>query len=261
MLVSIITPTYNSEKYIEETIKSVLHQSHKHFEHIIVDGLSTDSTLKILSKYKHLKVFQGKDNNMYEAINKGIKIANGEIIAYLNSDDLYYLNTIENVVKAFKSNPESLMLYGDCTFINSQSQEMYTYRLPEFNLKIFSAIKRMIVYQQSCFWRKDVHSLIGLFDESFNYSADYDFFCRLFETNRVKHIPVKLAKFRVHSDSLSENNNGKMQVEKEIIDKKYKTDSILISVSGKVIDYLIIKSFKNIPMIFYKLSSSFKKYF
>ena len=103
--VSIITPNLNSGKYLEQTINSVLNQTYKNIEYIVVDGGSTDESEKILKKYQNKisKLIIEKDENMYQAIDKGIRIANGEIISWINSDDLYFPKAIENAVKAFQN--------------------------------------------------------------------------------------------------------------------------------------------------------------
>lgn len=118
--ISIITVCYNSEKTIEDTIKSVVSQSYPNIEYIIIDGVSTDNTLEIVNKYqeKISKIISEKDNGLYDAINKGINIASGEIIAILNSDDLYQDNkVIEEVVELFrKDNLETC--YGDLVYVD-----------------------------------------------------------------------------------------------------------------------------------------------
>lgn len=112
--VTIVTPTFNSEKYIEATILSVLNQSYKNIEYIIVDGVSNDKTLKIINKYKKkiYKIIIEKDMGMYDAIHKGFLKSNGEYLYWLNSDDLLYKNAIENVVSIIqKKSSDGLLEY------------------------------------------------------------------------------------------------------------------------------------------------------
>ncbi|MBA4385687.1 MAG: glycosyltransferase, partial [Anaerolinea sp.] len=103
--ISVITPSLNRAGMIADAIESVLAQNHPHFEHIIVDGGSTDGTLEMLTKYPYLHVISGKDRGMYDAINRGLEIARGEIICFLNSDDLLPPNVLPIIVRALETQP------------------------------------------------------------------------------------------------------------------------------------------------------------
>jgi len=122
--VSIVTPSFNQGKYIEETIKSVVNQTYKNIEHIIIDNESDDGTIEILKKYRHLKWLSEKDKGQTNAINKGIKMSSGEIIAWLNSDDLYYEDAAEIVVEFFQANQDIDMVYGNCMLIDEKGTEI-----------------------------------------------------------------------------------------------------------------------------------------
>ena len=102
--ISIITAVKNDENNIEKTIKSVVNQSYKNYEHIIIDGKSSDKTVKRIKKYKHIKLISQKDKNLWDAINKGIKISKGQIIGILNSNDIFYKNALKIVNKYFNEN-------------------------------------------------------------------------------------------------------------------------------------------------------------
>ena len=114
LLVSIITVVYNGEKHIEQSIKSVLAQTYSNIEYIIIDGVSTDGTLDIVRKYepKITQVISEKDTGIYNAMNKGLAMANGDVIAILNADDYYYPETIETVINQFKQSKADVV-YGD----------------------------------------------------------------------------------------------------------------------------------------------------
>ena len=118
-LVSIITPNYNGEKYLEETIKSVINQSYKKIEFIVIDGKSKDNSLKIIKKYrKKISYFESKkDNNIFHAVDKGIRKSKGEIILWINSDDVLHQNAAMNVVKVFKNRPNIKWINGICGYI------------------------------------------------------------------------------------------------------------------------------------------------
>ena len=113
--VSIITPNYNGEKYLEETINSVIAQSCKKFEYIILDGNSTDSSKDILERYRSKidKIIISSDKGSYDAVDRGIRMAKGEIIIWINSDDILHKDAVENVIKIFSSEIALYLIYGD----------------------------------------------------------------------------------------------------------------------------------------------------
>lgn len=178
--VSIITPTYNRGDLIENTIESVLNQSYENIEYIVVDGLSTDKTINILESYEKkgkLTYISRKDKGMYYAINDGIKMANGDIIAYLNSDDLYFPWTVQRAVEAFQGNDSLDMVYGDSMVLDLVNNKKY--------LNIYASHKKYwlvtggILCQPTVFLKKKVFNRVGYFNTEYNYLADCDFWLRV----------------------------------------------------------------------------------
>jgi glycosyltransferase involved in cell wall biosynthesis len=161
MKFTIITPNYNGEKYLEKCIKSVLDQK-VDFEHIVVDAESTDSSSDILKKYPHLRVITEKDNGMYDAINKGIAIAQGDIIAYLNCDDRYPVGSLSIVLESFKKNEDIDYVYGNCRFIDRLEQEVYIYRVPPLFSNLLGKITVIPWHQPSVFYKKRVFDSLGV---------------------------------------------------------------------------------------------------
>ncbi len=161
MKISIITPSYNQGNFIEDTIKSVIQQDYPNFEHIIIDGGSTDNTLDILKRYPHLRWISEKDSGQSEAINKGFKLATGDIIAWLNSDDYYERNIFSLVANYFQENSQCRILYGDMTFVDYSGNAMFILTGDTISreklIKCPDAIR-----QPSIFWKKEV------IDESMN---------------------------------------------------------------------------------------------
>ena len=178
--ISIITPTFNSEKTIEKNVNSVIGQTYRKFEHIIVDNLSKDSTLKIINEIYQknnslnlLRVISEKDNGISDAFNKGIKIAEGDIIAILNSDD-YYLdsNLFEKIVDVFKQS-EVLFTHGDIKFID----DVYGSNIRK---PLLCDIKEAMPYNHpTMFFRKNLYEQYGDFDITYKYAMDYELVCRL----------------------------------------------------------------------------------
>jgi glycosyltransferase involved in cell wall biosynthesis len=221
--VSIITPAYNSEKYIENTILSVINQSYKNLQFIIVDGGSTDNTLKIVDKYKEKIniIISEQDKGMYDAINKGIRLADGEIIAYLNSDDLYNENcTIEKVVAFFEENPEIDWIYSDFHAINEKSEILNLTRIPKVKLEEFIASDWSYIPQPTTFWRSSIINKNNAFNDKYVMAADYEFFLRLLKSYKEKKVEFVIAKFRKHSESLSSTKQSISKAEMEDIKEK-----------------------------------------
>lgn len=210
MWVSIITPSLNSEKYIQETIESINCQTYKNIEHIVVDGGSTDGTLDIVKRYKGIRLLHGPDNGMYDGINKGLKIARGEIVAYLNSDDLYFPGTIEIAVNSFICWPKVEFIYGDCYYIDENGKILFKYYFPQFDWGFFLMRKGSPIAQPTTFWRKSIHDKYGFFDPSYKLVGDWEFFIRVFSGGLVRHCSHSMAKFRIHSQQAC----TKMRVER-----------------------------------------------
>lgn len=190
--ISIITVTYNSEKYLEETIESVLKQIDYLFEYIIIDGKSKDQTINIIEKY--IPAFNGKlryisepDDGIYDAMNKGIKIAQGEIIGLINSDDYYTQYALQEVQSIFKKNPNVDCIYSDVYVINENSQIEYTKKASLKDLN-----KGMSLNHPTCFIKKYTYQSIGLYNTRYKIAADYDFAlrmrkhnCQLYQSSRI----------------------------------------------------------------------------
>lgn len=181
MKVSIITVVYNGAKTIEQTILSVLEQTYKNVEYIIIDGQSTDDTLKIIEKYSNfISVFiSEKDNGIYDAMNKGIQKATGEIIGIINSDDWYDRTAIENVVHFFEKSKVDLV-YGKICEIYPDGQIRIIPRVP-----LETIWYQMAVPHPSVFIKKKIYESFGLFDLNYELCADYDLLLR-FYTKRVR---------------------------------------------------------------------------
>jgi len=199
-LVSIITPSYQQANFIEETILSVIGQKYSNMEHIIIDGLSSDGTVNILHKYseKHqIKWISEKDNGQSEAINKGLNIAKGDIIGWINSDDTYLPGAVNKVVEIFKKNPEIDLLYGDAYWINKKDEIIGVYKSHNFSFEKLIC-QGMFIPQPTIFLRKTLLQKTGSLDETLSTTMDYDFCIRLGLFGKCKYIPAFLATRRIH---------------------------------------------------------------
>lgn len=202
-LVSIITPSYNSSKFIRDTIDSIKKQTYQNYEHIIVDGGSTDITAGIVSEYPDVIMISEPDRGMYDAINKGIGIAKGEIICYLNSDDIFFPDTLEIVVRTFNNNQAEVVI-GYCSFIDEKGKKLYDRKIPYLFRDMVKSLGRFPFAQQSTFWTRSRGQEVGFFDENYKLTGDLDFFIRLLDTPKINLVRKSLSGFRMHDNQLSQ---------------------------------------------------------
>ncbi|MFX0203134.1 MAG: glycosyltransferase family 2 protein [Candidatus Hodarchaeota archaeon] len=199
-LISIITPSLNQGEYIEDTIKSVLNQSYPNFEHIIIDGDSTDGTIDILKKYDHLIWVSEKDGGQSEAINKGFKKAKGEIIGWLNSDDCYKPNAFFTIVQELNRAENKYVVFGDCYVIDAKGNRIGYVKgqlpHPKDWLKYWKKDYR--IPSASVFFYKEIFQNVGYLDENIHYVMDDDFFLRINEHYRFHYIKKPLGSMRIH---------------------------------------------------------------
>lgn len=234
-LVSIITVCYNSEKYIEDTILSVMKQSYKNLQYIIVDGLSTDRTMEIVNKYKtiynnSIQAISEKDAGIYDAMNKGIELAGGDIIGILNSDD-YYVdeNVIQRVVDEFLISQYDCV-YGDLDFVDANNKEkiVRVWKTSKGDFK-----KGWNPPHPTSFITKSAYKKFGLYKKDYKISSDYDLLYRMIEIGGISHshIPQKLVHMRVGGAStrgIKSNIIASFEIYKTLVENKQKWTLFII---------------------------------
>ena len=186
--VSIITVCYNAADTIESTIISVLSQSYSNIQYIIIDGNSTDHTMDIVNKYsnKISKVVTESDKGLYDAINKGIALADGDIIGILNADDIFYKDSkIETIIKIFNNNPNTMSLIGDIAFINN-TKEITRYYSSKIWLPFFFRFGFMPPHP-SFYCRRELFSKHGNYRTDFKIAADFELLLRFLLINKVNY--------------------------------------------------------------------------
>ena len=169
--VSIITPSFNQARFLEQTIRSVLEQDYPNIEYIVIDGGSSDGSLEIIQKYAdRLAYWQSqKDKGQTDAINQGFARATGEILAWLNSDDVLYPGAVSAAVRQLHEHPEIGMVYGDCHWINAEGKVIGNFPAAQTDLQ---KLRRGYVHipQQTAFFRTDLWRKVGPLDDSFYFA-------------------------------------------------------------------------------------------
>ena len=200
MLVSIVTPSFNQDRYIEETIRSVLAQDYPDIEYLIVDGGSTDNTVNIIRKYedKLAAWVSEPDRGQTDAINKGFACAKGDILAWINSDDTYEPGAVSAAVKYLQEHPDTGMVYGDCNYIDESGDVIGKFNAAQTDYRL---LRRGYTHipQQTMFFRASLWKQIGPLDPSFYFAMDYDLWTRIARRSQIKYIPQTWANFRLHA--------------------------------------------------------------
>jgi len=251
--ISIITPTLNQAMFIERTIRSVFDQRYPDLEFIIIDGGSKDETLDILKQYEgRLTWISEKDKGQTDAINKGLRMSTGDIIAYLNSDDVYEPGALARVAEYFTAHPETMWLTGKCRIIDEQDREvrgMIT-RYKNFLLRHYSYKVLLVtnpVSQPATFWRRAVIDEFGLFDVSEHLVMDYEYWLRIGRKYPPTVLNDYLASFRVYAASKTSSLFLKTFKRELELASKYSNSRTLnflhyLSYAGISMAYLLLNS-------------------
>jgi len=205
MKISVITVTYNSASTIEETIESVLSQNYSDIEYIIVDGNSTDGTTDIIKRYESRisRFISEPDNGLYDALNKGISMATGDVIGIIHSDDvLASPDVLQTIAEAFETyNTDSV--YGDLVYVdkNDPMKLIRYWQAGKYNVKKMA--KGWMPPHPTFYIRRDIYHRYGSFDTRYRISADYDFMVRMLHVNKIStfYIPLILVKMKIGGES------------------------------------------------------------
>lgn len=224
--VSIITPSYNQALFLEGTIRSVLLQGYPNLEYIIIDGGSTDGSVEIIKKYEPWLAYwvSEKDKGQSQAINKGLRRASGEIIAWLNSDDTYLPGTISTVVQTIEDKRADIV-FGECNLVDQNGS-----LLSHYKTDAPITLKKLILswkYHFGCppqpavFFHRQVLETIGVLDESLHYTLDYDYWLRAVQ--KYQFIPINriLANYIVHPQSKTGKGQEPFLIEAYLVGKRY----------------------------------------
>jgi len=250
--ISIITPCFNSEKYLEETILSVLEQNYPNLEYIIIDGGSTDNSLQIIRKYQNNLSYwiSEKDNGIYDALQKGFSRTTGDIMAWINSDDLYHKNSFYIIAELFNKYHNINWLVGATTIFDEKSRCVCISKSHNFTKYDFYMMDFKWIQQESCFWRRSLWEKSGSYiNATLKYAGDLDLWIRFFNYEPLYVTDSLIGGFRKRSKnqlSLEFMNDYLIEsyslLKNQVIDKK---DKLLINKYNNLLKLLnIFNKFK-----------------
>lgn len=204
---SVVTPSFNQGNYIDDTIRSVLTQNWPNLEYRVMDGGSNDNTIQILKSYGSEIIWESApDTGQANAINKGWRQSSGDIMAWINADDLYRPETFSTVANFFNQNPKIDIVYGDCSLISEHGNAVGKYQTHSFDYIDFITSAHNYIPQPATFIRQDVIKKTGYLNEVLHYTMDLDYWLRAGFNHQVAYLPDTLAELRIHDQAKSSAN-------------------------------------------------------
>jgi glycosyltransferase involved in cell wall biosynthesis len=233
--ISIVTPSFNGIHTIRATIESVAGQDYPNVEHIVVDGGSTDGTLEVLKSCPRLTWVSEKDDGHYHAMDKGTRMASGDVVAILNADDCYRPGVLREVAAAFEKHPDWDGLFGDIVFVDGEGREIFRREEAMFDRQIIR-YGYNVVNHQTLFLKKNVYLRLGGYRyKDFKNCCDYEYVMRLIQNRcRIGHIPVYIVNYRYHEHGQSADMRVRANMAKEevAIRKEY---GVPVGFAGEVL--------------------------
>jgi glycosyltransferase involved in cell wall biosynthesis len=214
-LVSIVTPSYNQGRFLRRTIDSVLGQDYPRIEYLVLDGGSSDDSADILRRYGQRFFWRSqRDAGQSDAINQGLRQARGDILAWLNSDDVLQPGAVSSVVAHFRNHPDWDLLYGNAHCIDENDRVLGAYPTAPYDFD--RLLQSCCICQPAAFWRRPIMERVGLLDDSLHFAMDYDYWMRLDRAGaRLLHVPEFLASSRVHAET--KTLSARLEVYREIL--------------------------------------------
>ncbi len=201
-LVTIVTPTYNMDRFLPETIESVLSQDYPRIQYIVLDAGSKDKTVEILKSYgSRLEWVSERDEGQSDAVNKGFQRAKGEIFTFLNADDIYYPGAVRAVVAEFARRPDAGVVYGNAWYTREDGTRVSRYPVQAFDYDLLGHL--CFICQPASFLRSKVWSEVGGLDKSLHLTLDYDLWLRIAKRHPMVYIDRDLATCRMYLDNKS----------------------------------------------------------
>lgn len=198
--VSIVTPSFNMARYLEETIESVLGQDYPHIEYIVMDGGSTDGSVELLRKYEGRLRFESRpDKGQGDAINRGFLQSHGQIFAYLNADDTYLPGAVSTAVRHLAAHPSFAGVYGEANHVDEHGELIEGYPTRGFDFERLA--EECFICQPAMFLRRDAFAEAGMIDPGLHIALDYDLWIRIAKRRPLLKVDEVLATSRMHRDN------------------------------------------------------------
>ncbi len=253
MKLTIITPSFNHAEFLAQTIDSVLAQTvNVDLDYVVLDGGSSDGTIDLLTNYSdHLRWSSQPDNGQVDAINRGLRAATGDVIGWLNSDDLLLPGSLQRVASAFLKSDSTQWVFGDCIIVDRQGKEIRkrVSAYKRFQAQRYSRERLLVsnfISQMTVFWRRDLIDKVGLLDESLPLAFDYDYWLRLANVCDPVYIDAPQAAFRWYTTSKSGGNIKEQCREDEIIAKRHGLSSFGTA-KKRIQNWLRIAAYRWLP--------------
>ncbi len=256
--ITIVTPSFNQGKYLEDTLLSVINQKYPNLEYIVIDGGSTDNSIEIIKKYEPQLTYwiSETDKGLYDAIQKGFERSTGDIMAWINSDDMYHQKSLLTVAEIFEVFPKVNWLMGQNTFYNEFGQafimddDTYHERWSKWRMYNFEG---KFIQQESVFWRRELWEKAGGYiDKKINLAGDFDLWLRFFRYENLYSTTFLLSGFRFRNENQKSNNNFKeyiSQTQKLLLrENQIKNHSVYVVFCKLIIlisKAIIIKKYRN----------------
>lgn len=216
--ITVVTPSYNQAAYLERTIRSVLDQDYPNLEYFIIDGGSTDGSVDIIRRYADRLAYwvSEPDRGQSDAINKGLRRATGEWVAWQNSDDIYYPGAFRDLAAAAAKHPQAGLIIGDMMLIDAHDRPLRDIRYVKPSYKALLA-EGMLLANQTTFWRRSLQEKVGLLDEAYHCSFDYEWFLRLAQHAGGIHVDRIWGALRLHGETKTSLQAQRFQEENQRI--------------------------------------------
>lgn len=221
--ITIVTPSFNQAAYLEATIRSVLEQEYPNLEYIICDGGSTDGSVNIIRRYAtHLSYWTtGPDGGPAEAINRGFAAATGDLLGWLNSDDLYLPGALHAAAEALTSHPTADLVYGEGWYIDETGERLEPCRFVRRRFIRRYLVNRDPILQPAAFWRRSLWQRVGPLDTTLRWVFDWEWFIRAHAVGAFHYIPRHLAYYRVQPQALTRTGGLARQLEHGRVTRRY----------------------------------------
>jgi len=220
--ITIVTPSYNQARFLEATLRSIHDQGYPNLEHIVIDGGSTDGSVEILRRFEDKLAYwvSEPDRGQTDALIKGFSRATGEILAWLNSDDLYEPHTLWEVADFFSRHPEVQFVYGDALWIDTEGRVLKPKKEIAFSRFIW-LYDHNYIPQPSAFWRRELYEAVGGLDPRFDLAMDADLWIRFAEKTKPVHVRRVWSRMRLYPEQKNQRLRAISDQEDEIIRNRY----------------------------------------